>query len=212
MMVLWFLVHWLGRSQCRWVPGPPSTLLARFRHLDSQLSRGRNLVHPLARLADRLTNTCSLRQSRLMPARQLDPHRGVVLRKAKSRTLQPLHTPAQIVRGALDPGQTSHEQAIRRIKLLHPLRESREAIRRVSLPAALPHVAITNSLSHAPSNPARHAKPTSTHDQRREGNQSHADATSHSATSPSTKRSMSPRAQGQAPARVAGHAPATCPP
>src|SRR5690606_34915112 len=197
---------------CKQMPGPPSTLLTRFLHLDCQLSRGCDLEHPLTLLAGRLTNTCSLGQIRLMPARQLDPHRGVVLLKVKSGTLQPLHTLAQIVGGALDPGQTSHEQAIRRIILLHPLRESGETIRRVRLPAALPHVAITNSLSHAPSNPARHAKPTSTHDQRREGNRPHADATSHSATSPSTKRSMSPRAQGQAPARVAGHAPATCPP
>src|SRR5690606_33942700 len=158
------------------------------------------------------TNTCSLRQIRLMPARQLDPHRGVVLLKVKSGTLQPLHTLAQIVRGALDPGQTSHEQTIRRIELPHPLRERREAIRRVRLPAALPHVAVTNSLSHAPPNPARHAKPTSTQDQRRERNHSHADASSHSAASPSAKGSTSPRAQGQAPAGGAGHAPATCPP
>src|SRR5690606_1203384 len=207
-----FLVPWFGRSQCKRMPGPPSTLLTRFLHLDCQLSRGRNLEHPLALLAGRLTNTCSLRQIRLMPARQLDPHRGVVLLKVKSGTLQPLTTLAPIVRGALDPGQTSHEQTTRRIELPHPLREGREAIRRVRLPAALPHVAVTNSLSHAPSNPARHAKPTSTHDQRRERNQSHADASSHSATSPSAKRSTSPRAQGQAPARAADHAPATCPP
>src|SRR5690606_723767 len=197
---------------CKRMPRPPSTLLTRFLHLDCQLSRGRDLEHPLALPAGRLTNTCSLRQIRLMPARQLDPHRGIILLKTKSSTLQPLHTLAQIVRGALGPGQTGHEQAIRRIELPHPLREGREAIRHVRLPAALPHVAVTNSLSHAPSNPARHAKPTSTHDQRQERNQSHADASSHSATSPSTKRSTSPRAQGQAPARAAGHAPATCPP
>src|SRR5690606_10719602 len=107
ILFLWFLVPWFGRSQCKRMPGPPSTLLTRFLHLDCQLGRGRDLEHPLALLAGRLTNTCSLRQIRLMPARQLDPHRGVVLLKAKSRTLQPLHTLAQIVRGALDPGQTS---------------------------------------------------------------------------------------------------------
>src|SRR5690606_2630544 len=118
------------QRQCKRMPRPPSTLLA-FLHLDFQLSRGRDLEHPLALLAGRLTNTCSLRQIRLMPARQLDPHRGIILLKTKSSTLQPLHTLAQIVRGALGPSQTGHEQAIRRIELPNPLREGREAIRRV---------------------------------------------------------------------------------
>src|SRR5690606_32982936 len=141
ILFLWFLVPWFGRSQCKWMPGPPSTLLTRFLHLDCQLSRGRDLEHPLALLAGRLTNTCSLRQICLMPARHLDHPRGVALLKVKSGTIQPHHTLAQLVRGALDPGETSRERTIRRSEHPHPLREGREASRRVRLPAALPHVA-----------------------------------------------------------------------